>query len=80
MVPDDERSGETQAVQFRHADGNVLASVLQVLNEPQFARLFGPALALTFHTPDFRFQDSRNFYVNIKPALAKGWLPATPPS
>jgi hypothetical protein len=37
---------------FRHADGNVLASVLPVLDAAQFARVFGPALALTFHAPD----------------------------
>jgi hypothetical protein len=31
----------------------VLASVLPVLDKAQFARLFGPALALTFHAPDY---------------------------
>jgi hypothetical protein len=42
---------------FRHGDGNVLASVLPVLDESQFARLFGPAPALTFHAPGLQDKD-----------------------
>lgn len=37
---------------FRHADGNVLASVLPVLDESQFARFFGPADGVMFLAPD----------------------------
>lgn len=36
---------------FRHADANVMAQVLPALNEPQFARLFGPANTIMF-VPD----------------------------
>jgi hypothetical protein len=54
LVPQEHgKADELEAVIFRHADGNVLASVLPVLDEARFARLFGPALALTFHAPDF---------------------------
>ena len=37
---------------FRHGDGNVLAEVLPVLDEAQFARMFGPASAMVFLAPD----------------------------
>lgn len=58
LIPkEDGEPAEQEAVIFRHADGNVLASVLPVLDERQFARLFGPALALTFHAPDFPDED-----------------------
>lgn len=58
LIPkEDGEPGEQEAVIFRHADGNVLASVLPVLDEAQFVRLFGPALALTFHAPDFPDED-----------------------
>ena len=41
-----------EAMMFRHGDGNVLAEVLPVLDEAQFARLFGPASAMVFPAPD----------------------------
>ena len=51
-----------EAVQFRHADGNVLAEVMPVLNEAQFARLFGPARLLVFTAPDHPANDGSILY------------------
>lgn len=46
-------SNETwEAVLFRHADGNVLAEILPHLTAEQFARVFGPAVGMTFLSPD----------------------------
>jgi hypothetical protein len=45
------------ALMFRHADGNVLAEVLPVLDATQFARVFGPAKALMFLAPDHPASD-----------------------
>jgi Domain of unknown function (DUF4123) len=46
---DDEDTHE--AFMFRHADGNVLAEVLPVLDAAQFSRVFGPARELVFLAP-----------------------------
>lgn len=46
-----------EAVMFRHADGNVLAEVLPVLDASQFSRVFGPAKALLFLAPDHPASD-----------------------
>jgi hypothetical protein len=46
---DDEEAHE--AFMFRHADGNVLAEVLPVLDAAQFSRVFGPARELAFLAP-----------------------------
>ena len=48
--PYDNRRVET--VLFRHADPNVLAMLLPVLDPAQFARLMGTATGLTFDAPD----------------------------
>jgi hypothetical protein len=48
-----ETGAETHdALMFRHADGNVLAEVLPVLDAAQFSRVFGPAKVLMFLAPD----------------------------
>ncbi|MCB5205399.1 hypothetical protein LH464_23340 [Neorhizobium sp. T786] len=39
---------KTETVTFRHADANVMAQVLPVLDEPRYARFLGPALAVLF--------------------------------
>jgi hypothetical protein len=58
FTPPVEQGGEThEAVMFRHADGNVLAEVLPVLNAAQFSRVFGPARALLFSAPDHPASD-----------------------
>jgi hypothetical protein len=41
-----------EPVLFRHADGNVLAEVLPVLDGAQFSRYFGPATSVFFLAPD----------------------------
>ena len=47
-----EAAGEThEFVLFRHGDANVMAQVLPALNGAQFARLLGPATAISF-APD----------------------------
>ena len=48
-LPDD----EFETVLFRHADGNVLAEVLPVLNPGQLIRFFGPADRVLFNAPDY---------------------------
>jgi hypothetical protein len=53
-----EEGDETHdALMFRHADGNVLAEVLPVLDAAQFSRIFGPANALLFLAPDHPASD-----------------------
>jgi hypothetical protein len=42
---------------FRHADGNVLAQVLPVLDAAQLSRVFGPAKAMLFPAPDHPASD-----------------------
>jgi hypothetical protein len=49
---DDPAASAHVDVMFRHADGNVLAEVLPVLDAAQFARLYGPAKGLMFIAPD----------------------------
>ena len=42
----------TETVLFRHWDPDVLAMLLPLLDEGQFARVLGPAAALALHAPD----------------------------
>jgi hypothetical protein len=51
-LPRGEGEETHDALMFRHADGNVLAEVLPVLDPAQFSRIFGPAKALMFLAPD----------------------------
>ncbi|MBO0664123.1 DUF4123 domain-containing protein [Jiella sp. MQZ9-1] len=43
----------TEAVLFRHGDGNVLAQVLPALTPEHLSRLFGPAEGVFFAAPDY---------------------------
>ena len=60
-APDASEAGETigphasraETVCFRHADPNVLASLLPLLDPAQFARIFGPADYIVMHAPDY---------------------------
>jgi hypothetical protein len=60
---------------FRHADGNVLAEVLPVLDAAQFSRVFGPAKALMFLAPDHPASDGSL----IRRAVLPGGAPPAPP-
>lgn len=53
FVPKEEPTDEPVSVVFRHADGNVLAEILPVLTERQFARILGPADAIMFSSPTY---------------------------
>jgi hypothetical protein len=57
MSPSAEGEDTHDALMFRHADGNVLAEVLPVLDAAQFSRVFGPAKALMFLAPDHPASD-----------------------
>lgn len=46
-------SGEFRRVLFRHWDPNVFASVLPLLSDAQFARVFGPAEMILMNAPDY---------------------------
>jgi hypothetical protein len=71
-----EPGGETHdAMMFRHADGNVLAEVLPVLDAAQFSRVFGPAKALMFLAPDHPASDGSILRRAVLPDDAP---PATP--
>jgi hypothetical protein len=71
-----EEGGETHdAVMFRHADGNVLAEVLPVLNAAQFSRAFGPANALMFLAPDHPAPDGST----LRRAVLPNDAPPAPP-
>jgi hypothetical protein len=67
-----------EAVMFRHADGNVLAEVLPVLDAAQFSRVFGPAKALMFLAPDRPASDGsslrRALLPDDAPPAASGML------
>jgi hypothetical protein len=52
IVPPADGEEALEAMMFRHADGNVMAEVLPVLDASQFSRIFGPAKALMFLAPD----------------------------
>jgi len=59
--PENEDQSETQEIEkpeyepvlFRHADPNVMASILPILNTGQLGRLFGKSAGLTMHASDF---------------------------
>jgi hypothetical protein len=71
-----EPGGETHdALMFRHADGNVLAEVLPVLDGAQFSRVFGPAKALMFLAPDHPASDGST----VRRALLPDDAPPAPP-
>lgn len=54
VIPDDRVDGATsERVLFRHWDPNVMASVLPILDEAQFARIFGPATNILMNAPDY---------------------------
>jgi hypothetical protein len=63
------------ALMFRHADGNVLAEVLPVLDAAQFSRVFGPAKALMFLAPDHPDSDCSTLRRAVLPDNA----PPAPP-
>jgi Domain of unknown function (DUF4123) len=63
-----------EAVMFRHADGNVLAEVLPVLDAAQFSRVFGPARALMFLAPDHPASDGST----LRRALLPDDVPQAP--
>ena len=64
-----------EAVMFRHADGNVLAEVLPVLDAAQFSRVFGSAKALMFLAPDHPASDGSPIRRAVLPADAPPALP-----
>jgi hypothetical protein len=74
--PPVERGGETHdALMFRHADGNVLAEVLPVLDAAQFSRVFGPAKALMFLAPEHPDSDGST----VRRAVLPDDAPPSPP-
>lgn len=50
---DDQMDAAFANVLFRHYDPNVLGSLLPLLDEAQFARIFGPATSILFYTEDY---------------------------
>jgi hypothetical protein len=70
LPPSGEDDETHEAVIFRHADGNVLAEVLPVLDTAQFARVFGPAQALMFLALDHPASDGSTLRRALLPADA----------
>jgi Domain of unknown function (DUF4123) len=60
---------------FRHADGNVLAEVLPVLDASQFSRVFGPTREIVFLAPDHPSVSSGS---PLRRALHPGDAPLAP--
>ncbi|MEF2074828.1 hypothetical protein, partial [Consotaella aegiceratis] len=56
-----------EAVLFRHADGNVLAQVLPCLDGARLARVFGPARAILFVSPDYPAASGRILHRALRP-------------
>jgi Domain of unknown function (DUF4123) len=73
--PSGEDDETHEAVMFRHADGNVLAEVLPVLDAAQFARVFGPAQALMFLAPEHPDSDGST----LRRAVLPEDTPPAPP-
>ncbi|MCG7508812.1 DUF4123 domain-containing protein [Mesorhizobium retamae] len=46
-------TSDYESVLFRHYDPNVLASLLPIMTEGQFARILGPATQVLFHAEDY---------------------------
>lgn len=68
------KSGTHEAVLFRHADANVIAQALPVMNAPETARFYGPASSL-FFAPDPDWASGREWLQSDRPID----LPNPPP-
>ncbi|MFD1057530.1 DUF4123 domain-containing protein, partial [Paracoccus fistulariae] len=67
-------SGTHEAVLFRHADANVIAQALPVMNASETARFYGPASSL-FFAPDPDWANGREWLQSDRPID----LPNSPP-
>jgi len=57
-----------EAVLFRHADGNVMACVLPVLEPAQLSRLFGGATKIIVNAPRYPMESSQTVRATARPA------------